>query len=825
MINLITDLISFTQPTNLDKESLSVIESISKLKNKANECILEFNKLEEKNNKDFNDLIISNNKFKEEFKALIEDIENFNVSLKYINSQSQYVQELAKQNQDKIDSGDISSKQDIKLINLSLKNKVEKTDVDNELNKINSSLNLKANKNDIDTINSRIDSFTSLENGSTTGDAELIDIRTGTDGTVYSNAGTSVREQIGSIKTNLYNSIIYNTNTPIYEMGSIGDNGENTTSSTNVRSYNYIYCKKGSKISVKNGYTIEVFKYSRVASGFIEHTRELINYTLDKDCYIRIVFRGENVNIETAKNNILLDLISTTPKSEIENINKSLKEYLDFKKRFNFTSAALIDGQNVYSTEYSPNSRISSLNYITTDSPIIISLNDYSKYKYGIYYTKNGTSYINTGWLQKDYFISENTTFKIVVGLNNPDESMNYFDELYNALNIKSCYNLSFVKQLADNNPRRELLSWEQGTVNSSGDIKSDTRMRSDFIYLNKGDIVYSNNPYCWFNIYKYDLAKNYINIPFSWDNPCDNGSSGNIVLKYVADSEQYVRIVARSKDNIIMNNNAIEEYRHYIVVCNEKGEKQYKYQKLEINGINVVLHRGFSAVAPENTLPSFREGVRRGFKEMETDIWFTKDNVPVICHDPSIDRTSSGTGTIANMTLSQLKEFDFGSWKNKEYTGTEIPTLEELIIDARKYGYKLNLEPKENWTIEQATIVVNLIKKYDMQNNIAFNGYNGYALQHIHDLCDSINLRRSVTEITEDTINATLSLKSDNNNVKIIINASNLTDDMLNLAKEKNVPVHVYFANNIATYEGYSEKYISETTTDYLNPTEYYFS
>ena len=292
-----------------------------------------------------------------------------------------------------------------------------------------------------------------------------------------------------------------------------------------------------------------------------------------------------------------------------------------------------------------------------------------------------------------------------------------------------------------------------------------------------------------------------------------------------MADSEQYVRIVARSKDNIIMDNNAIEEYQHYIVVCNEKGEKQYKYQKLESNGINVVLHRGFSAVAPENTLPAFREGVRRGFKEMETDIWFTKDNTPVICHDPSIDRTSSGTGTIANMTLSQLKEFDFGSWKNKEYTGIEIPTLEELIIDARKYGYKLNLEPKENWSLEQATIVVNLIKKYDMQNNIAFNGYNGYALQHIHNLCDSINLRRSTTEITEETLNASVALKSDNNDVKIIINSANVTDDMLNLAQEKGVPVHVYFANSIGAYEGYTGKYISETTTDFLNPTEYYFS
>ena len=62
-------------------------------------------------------------------------------------------------------------------------------------------------------------------------------------------------------------------------------------------------------------------------------------------------------------------------------------------------------------------------------------------------------------------------------------------------------------------------------------------------------------------------------------------------------------------------------------------------------------------------------------------------------------------------------------------------------------------------------------------------------------------------------------------NNVLIIISSGNITDAMLDLGKVKGVGVHVYFANSISKYEEYASKYIAETTTDYLNPTEYYFS
>ena len=65
MINLITDLISFTQPTNFDRESLSVIESIAKIKKVVNECITQFNNLENKTDEDYKNFLnqITNYKY------------------------------------------------------------------------------------------------------------------------------------------------------------------------------------------------------------------------------------------------------------------------------------------------------------------------------------------------------------------------------------------------------------------------------------------------------------------------------------------------------------------------------------------------------------------------------------------------------------------------------------------------------------------------------------------------------------------------------------------------------------------------------------------
>ena len=94
----------------------------------------------------------------------------------------------------------------------------------------------------------------------------------------------------------------------------------------------------------------------------------------------------------------------------------------------------------------------------------------------------------------------------------------------------------------------------------------------------------------------------------------------------------------------------------------------------------NVIAHRGANIIAPQNTIEAFKMSMEIGCDGFETDIHLTKDGIPVVCHNFTIDETSNGTGAIKDMTLEELREFDFGSYKCSEYAGVKIPTLDEFL-------------------------------------------------------------------------------------------------------------------------------------------------
>lgn len=110
--------------------------------------------------------------------------------------------------------------------------------------------------------------------------------------------------------------------------------------------------------------------------------------------------------------------------------------------------------------------------------------------------------------------------------------------------------------------------------------------------------------------------------------------------------------------------------------------------------------HRGGAKVWPENTLRAFAESVALGYRHIETDIHLSRDGVPVILHDATIDRTTDGAGPVAGYTVAELRRFDAGYRFTRDGVtfpfrgqGLTIPTLEEAL--ALDPGLRLNLEMK----------------------------------------------------------------------------------------------------------------------------------
>ena len=76
---------------------------------------------------------------------------------------------------------------------------------------------------------------------------------------------------------------------------------------------------------------------------------------------------------------------------------------------------------------------------------------------------------------------------------------------------------------------------------------------------------------------------------------------------------------------------------------------------------IFVAAHRGFSGEYPENTMLAFKEAIKLGVDQIETDVRITKDNELVLIHDSTLERTTNGSGKVCDYTLSELKQLDAG--------------------------------------------------------------------------------------------------------------------------------------------------------------------
>lgn len=105
--------------------------------------------------------------------------------------------------------------------------------------------------------------------------------------------------------------------------------------------------------------------------------------------------------------------------------------------------------------------------------------------------------------------------------------------------------------------------------------------------------------------------------------------------------------------------------------------------------------HRGGGTLAPENTLAAFDAGYAHGYRAAEIDAVLTADEVPVLLHDATLERTTDGAGSIGDITLERLAVLDAGRWFGPQFAGTRVPTLEAALERCWELGIWLNVEIK----------------------------------------------------------------------------------------------------------------------------------
>ncbi len=124
-----------------------------------------------------------------------------------------------------------------------------------------------------------------------------------------------------------------------------------------------------------------------------------------------------------------------------------------------------------------------------------------------------------------------------------------------------------------------------------------------------------------------------------------------------------------------------------------------------------IIAHRGAPFHAPENTIESFIAAKKAGASWVEVDVKLTSDGIPVLMHDETLERTTSGRGRIAEMSWSQVQALDAGKWFSPTFAGTRVTSLSEALEFCASQKLRLIMELKPSPGRTQATVMVTLIE------------------------------------------------------------------------------------------------------------------
>jgi len=129
-----------------------------------------------------------------------------------------------------------------------------------------------------------------------------------------------------------------------------------------------------------------------------------------------------------------------------------------------------------------------------------------------------------------------------------------------------------------------------------------------------------------------------------------------------------------------------------------------------------IVCHRGVKIFTPENTLSAIDLAICLGFNIVEIDVRQTKDGVPVVLHDSSVNRTTDGSGEIKKMNYADVSKLDAGSWFDPSFAGEPVPRLEDILVHAKGW-LEVYIEIKE----AEPEILIELVQRFGMIGDCFF--------------------------------------------------------------------------------------------------------
>ncbi len=157
-----------------------------------------------------------------------------------------------------------------------------------------------------------------------------------------------------------------------------------------------------------------------------------------------------------------------------------------------------------------------------------------------------------------------------------------------------------------------------------------------------------------------------------------------------------------------------------------------------------LVSHRGAAGLAPENTMVSVQTAVDLGARLIEVDVQRSADGVLLLMHDTTVDRTTDGTGAVANLSWAQIQELDAGSWFDPQFAGEPVPSLEELLTRQTEWPASLVLEAKDPELYPgMADEMAAMIERFQAEQRVLVVSFDHPWLAEFHERLPGVRLGR----------------------------------------------------------------------------------
>lgn len=252
------------------------------------------------------------------------------------------------------------------------------------------------------------------------------------------------------------------------------------------------------------------------------------------------------------------------------------------------------------------------------------------------------------------------------------------------------------------------------------------------------------------------------------------------------------------------------------VYILKDANQRDLQSSLLDEDAFVLIAHRGASAIAPEHTLASYQMAMDMDADFIEIDLQMTKDGVLVAFHDDTVDRTTDGSGKVADMDLADLKKLDAGSWFNAEnpdrakdeYAGIEVPTLEEIFAafgDTANY-YIETKQPDQSEGMEEKLLELldqyGLLEESHPEGKVIIQSFSADSLKAIHEMDGDIPLIQLSNDLAQEIPSPETFELYREYAAGIGVSYRNVDEAYIAAAREAGLLVHLFVVDELAEGE-----------------------